>query len=123
MASTQSVTTENKNRKYKKRLNRLTADLAANNGRADRDSLDANILNTAISAILLSNISLSIRHNRVGFYDLLCNQDTDTAGGLDFILGLAREKSGFDNDRLSGESTLAEHLEVASLGNVNYGGD
>ena len=52
----------------------------------------------------------------------LRNSDADTTGSLDLVLGGAREESGLDDDGLVGESTLAEDLEEASLGDIDHWG-
>merc|ERR1712128_73511 len=53
----------------------------------------------------------------------LSNENADAAGGLDLLLSLTREETSLDDDGLGGETTLAEDLEEATLGDVNDGGD
>merc|ERR1712086_253889 len=53
----------------------------------------------------------------------LSNENADAAGGLGLLLSLTREETGLDDDGLGGETTLAEDLEEATLGDVNDGGD
>ena len=46
-----------------------------------------------------------------GTGEQLSDENTDTTGSLDLLLGLAGEKTGLDNDWLGWETALAENLK------------
>ena len=53
------------------------------------------------------------------FLSSLCHELHSTADFLDLLLGKLGNKLGLDNHGLRGKLALAQHLEVAVLGDVN----
>jgi hypothetical protein len=51
----------------------------------------------------------------------LGSQDTNTAGSLDLFFGALAKELGLDDERLLGQVSLAEHLEVAGLSHIDDG--
>lgn len=60
--------------------------------------------------------------NLQGFMNCLCSQNASTSDSLNSSFGSLREELSLDNDGLVGESSLAQNLEEASLGDVDNGG-